>query len=211
MGSRRRTIRAAFIGYIYGRSTTAVPQFSAHNRHLQYASISTPSRINVHALSQAACTRPNGTLYCQRQTQPPCPSVRSSWRGKSSRECHVPPPPDDLTRSLLLEEVRPRLQHRAFRAWSHTCEEAAATSRPPPKPPDECTVLPHRPRLHRFGLLLAAEAGVGDLPMEPMVLHQCQHPWTEYSCCPIISRWSCRWRLTSRTHPRYAETRPRSH
>ena len=116
----------------------------------------------------------------------------------------------DFGLECLLEEVRPHLQHRAFRAWSHTCEEAAATSRPPPKPPDECTVLPHRPRLHRFGLLLAAEAGVGDLPMEPMVLHQCQRPWTEYSCSVHI-----KVALPVATHcsdpPEDAETQPCSH
>ena len=29
-----------------------------------------------------------------------------------------------------------------------------------------------------MGRWLAAEAGVGDLPMDPMALHQCQPPWT---------------------------------
>ena len=89
-------------------------------------------------------------------------------------------PANDPGRSLLQTEIQPRLQHRAHRAWSRACEEATAAGRPPPKPPDESAVLPHKPCLRRMGRWMAEEAGVGGLPAEPMALYRCRAPWVQH-------------------------------
>ena len=86
-------------------------------------------------------------------------------------------PPSDPGRSLFQEEVEPRLEHRAYNAWRRACGDATAAGRPPPKPPDESTALPHRPCLRRVGRWLAKEAGVEELPVEPMALYRCDPPW----------------------------------
>ena len=116
MGSRRRTIRAAYIGYIRALYDCGAAIFGTQ---------SAPSVREHLDAEQNKCARTiTGCLHTTKrdallsETDPIPLSLRAlQLAGKSSRECHASPPPlDDLTRSLLLEEVRPRLQHRAFRA-----------------------------------------------------------------------------------------------
>ncbi|KAF0300702.1 putative RNA-directed DNA polymerase from transposon BS [Amphibalanus amphitrite] len=86
-------------------------------------------------------------------------------------------PPSDPGKSLFRKEVQSLLQHRAYKAWQRTCDDATAAGRPPPKPPDETAALPHRPCLRRVGKWLAEEAGIEELPVEPMAFYNCDPPW----------------------------------
>ncbi|KAF0295113.1 ATP-dependent RNA helicase DDX51 [Amphibalanus amphitrite] len=84
----------------------------------------------------------------------------------------------DPARTLLEKEVRPRLEYRAHLAWRRDCAQAEAARRPPPKPPDEDAVLTKKPCLRRVGRWIADEAGLKQLPIEPLALYQCHPPWT---------------------------------
>ena len=88
-------------------------------------------------------------------------------------------PAPDPARTLLAKVVPPRLHYRAHRAWRRACDQAEEEERPPPKPPDEDAVMPHKSCLRLVGQWLAAEAGLEDLPAEPLALHQHRPPWTE--------------------------------
>ncbi|KAF0291501.1 hypothetical protein FJT64_001100 [Amphibalanus amphitrite] len=131
-GSHRRTIRAAYIGYIRALFDYGAAVFGTY---------AAPSLA--------------GTEY--------------------QRVIRLPP--SDPGKSLFRKEVQPRLQHRAYKAWQRTCDDATAAGRPPPKPPDETAALPQRPCLRRVGKWLAEEAGIEELPVEPMAFYSCDPPW----------------------------------
>ena len=178
-GSHRRTIRAAYIGYVRALYDYGAAVFGT------YAAPSVRERLEAE---QNKCARI--ITGCLRATKRDALLTEADLTSLSLRALQLTGteyqrmtrlPAGDPTRSLLQDEVQPRLQHRAHRAWRRACGEAAEAGRPPPRPPDECAVLPHKPCLRRVGRSMAAEAGVGNLPVEPMALYQCQAPWTEHT------------------------------
>lgn len=176
-GSHRRTIRAAYIGYIRALFDYGAGVFGT------YAAPSVRGRLEAE---QNKCARViTGCLRVTRkdallaEADLPALSLRALQLAGGEYQRVTRLPDGDPGRSLLLKDVQPRLHHRAHRAWARACDEAAASARPPPKPPDESAVLPHKPCLRRVGRWVAGEAGVGGLPAEPMALYRCRPPWAE--------------------------------
>ena len=177
-GSHRRTIRAAYIGYVRALFDYGAAIFGT------YAAPSVRGRLEAE---QNKCARViTGCLRATRkdallaEAGLPTLSLRAMQLAGTEYQRVTRLPADDPGRSLLQTEIQPRLQHRAHRAWSRACEEATAAGRPPPKPPDESAVLPHKPCLRRMGRWMAEEAGVGGLPAEPMALYRCRAPWVQH-------------------------------
>ena len=174
-GSHRRTIRAAYIGYIRALFDYGAAVFGTH------AAPSVKGRLEAE---QNKCARViTGCLRATRkdallsEADLPTLSLRAIQLAGTEYQRILRLPPSDPGQSLLQVDVKPRLEHRAHNTWRRTCGDATAAGRPPPKPPDEIAVLPNRPCLRRVGKWLAKEAGVGDLPVEPMAVYRCDPPW----------------------------------
>ena len=177
-GSHRRTIRAAYIGYVRALFDYGAAIFGT------YAAPSVRGRLeaeqNKCARAITGCLRATRKDALLAEAGLPTLSLRAMQLAGTEYQRVTRLPADDPGRSLLQTEIQPRLQHRAHRAWSRACEEATAAGRPPPKPPDESAVLPHKPCLRRMGRWMAEEAGVGGLPAEPMALYRCRAPWVQH-------------------------------
>ncbi|KAF0301201.1 putative RNA-directed DNA polymerase from transposon BS [Amphibalanus amphitrite] len=174
-GSHRRTIRAAYIGYIRALFDYGAAVFGT------YAAPSVRGRLEAE---QNKCARViTGCLRATRkdallaEAGLPTLSLRALQLAGTEYQRVIRLPPSDPGKSLFRKEVQPRLQHRAYKAWQRTCNDATAAGRPPPKPPDETAALPHRPCLRRVGKWLAEEAGIEELPVEPMAFYSCDPPW----------------------------------
>ena len=174
-GSHRRTLRTAYIGYVralfdYGAAVVGTHAAPATRERLE-------AEQNKCARLITGCIRLTRTDALLTEADLPPLSLRA--KQLAGQECQRLSrlPALDPARTLLEKEVPPRLQYRAHRAWRRACGKAAEEERPPPKPPDEDAVLPHKPCLRRVGQWMAAEAGLEQLPTEPLALHQCRPPW----------------------------------
>ena len=142
-GSHHRTIRAAYIGYIRALYDYSAAIFGTSSAPSVHERLEAEQNKCARAITGCLWTTKRDALLSEADLTPL--SLRALQLAGTEFQRLSRLPSDDPTRSLLQQEVQPRLQHRAFRAWSRACEEAAAASRPPPNPPDERTVLPHRP------------------------------------------------------------------
>ena len=174
-GSHRRTLRTAYVGYVralfdYGAAVVGTHAAPAVRERLE-------AEQNKCARLITGCIRLTRTDALLAEADLPPLSLRA--KQLAGQECQrlARLPELDPARTLMEREVQPRLQYRAHRAWRRAHEEAAAAQRPPPKPPDEDAVLPYKPCLRRIGRWIADEAGLGQLPIEPLALHRCRPPW----------------------------------
>ena len=174
-GSHRRTLRTAYVGYVralfdYGAAVVGTHAAPAVRERLE-------AEQNKCARLITGCIRLTRTDALLAEADLPPLSLRA--KQLAGHECQrlARLPELDPARTLMERDVQPRLQYRAHRAWRRAHEEAAAAQRPPPKPPDEDAVLPYKPCLRRIGRWIADEAGLGQLPIEPLALHQCRPPW----------------------------------
>ena len=176
-GSHRRTIRAAYIGYIralfdYGAAIFGVHAAPTVRERLE-AEQNKSARVITGCLR---ATRKDALLV---EADLPTLSLRAMQLAGNEYQRMIRLPTGDPGRSLLLEDVQPRLQYRAYNTWSEECNEAVRTGKQPPKPKDELVTLPHRPCLRRVGKWMADGAGLGDLPTEPMAPYRSRAPWVE--------------------------------
>ena len=176
-GSSRRTIKTAYIGYIrslfdYGAAV--------------YGSYCAPSVKEKIEAEQNKCARlitgcirltKTGTLLAEADLVPL--TVRAKQLAGFEYQRLMRLPEGDPARELMLRTPTPRLKYRAHEAWLRDCAEAVAAHRPPPKPPDEDTVLPFRPCLRRIGTWMAEEAELMSLTTEPLNLYGCRPPWAQ--------------------------------
>ena len=86
-------------------------------------------------------------------------------------------PPGDPARSLLELDPTPRLRYRAHEAWRRAATAAEEADLPPPAPVDEDVALLHKPCLRRTVRWVSDRAGLSDLPVELLALHQGAPPW----------------------------------
>ena len=180
-GSHRRTIRAAYIAYVRALFDYGAAIFGIH------AAKSVRDKLeaeqNKCARIITGCLRATRKDALLAEADLPRLSLRAMQLAGTEYQRMIRLPTGDPGRSLLLEDVEPRLQHRAYNNWTEECEEAASTGRPPPKPPDEFATLPNRPCLRRVGRWVADEAGVSGTPTEPLALYRNRPPWVERSGC----------------------------
>ena len=174
-GSHRRTLRTAYIGYVralydYGAAVVGTHAAPATRDRLE-------AEQNKCARIITGCIRLTRTDALLAEADLPPLSLRA--KQLAAQECQriARLPALDPARTLLEKEMPPRLKYQAHQAWRRACEQAAEEQRPPPKPPDEDAVLEHKPCLRRVGHWIADEAGLRDLPTEPLALYQCRPPW----------------------------------
>ena len=176
-GSHRRTIRAAYIGYIRALFDYGAAIFGT------YAAPSVRDRLeaeqNKCARVITGCIRATRKDALLAEADLPTLSLRTMQLAGTEYQRVTRLPEDDPGRSLLQKDVQPRLEHKAYNSWSRERQEAIAEGRPPPKPPDESAMLPYRPCLRRMGRWMADRAGVGGLPAEPMALYRGRAPWAQ--------------------------------
>ena len=85
-------------------------------------------------------------------------------------------PNHDPANQLMSHLPPAKLKSRAHEAWRREVEKAEAERRPPPKPPGEDAVLPHRPCIRRVAHWMWEGAGLKDLQAEPMELYRGRPP-----------------------------------
>ncbi|XP_043204749.1 uncharacterized protein LOC122371992 [Amphibalanus amphitrite] len=175
-GSHRRTLRTAYIGYVralfdYGAAVVGTHAAPSVRERLE-------AEQNKCARLITGCIRLTRTDALLAEADLPPLSLRA--KQLAGQECQrlARLPALDPARTLLEKEVRSRLEYRAHLAWRRDCTQAEAARRPPPKPPDEDAVLTKKPCLRRVGRWIADEAGLKQLPTEPLALYQCRPPWT---------------------------------
>ena len=90
-------------------------------------------------------------------------------------------PDDPANKRLDDQSTQPRLKYRAHEAWRKACAQARQSQQPEPRPGtpqyDEDVTLRWKPNHGRFGQWMAREAGLTDLPREPLQLHTGVPPW----------------------------------
>ena len=149
MGSHRRTLRTAYIGYVRALFDYGAAIFGTH------AAPAIRERLEVEQNKCArlitGCIRLTRTDALTAEADLPPLSLRA--KQIAGKECQriARLPTCDPARLLLEREAPPRLQYRAHRAGRRACEEAEGDGRPPPKPPDEDAVLTYKACLRRVG------------------------------------------------------------
>lgn len=174
-GSHRSTLRIAYKSYIRSLFDYGAAVFFNH------AAPSVRDRLEVE---QRRCARlitgcirltDKETLVAEAGLPP------LSLRAKELAACEYARitrlPTSDPARALLEETPAPRLEYRARNAWRRSVKAAEETGLAPPPPPDEDMTLPFKPCFRRTGKWACDEAGLSDLPVEPLALYRGSPPW----------------------------------
>ena len=179
-GSRKRTLRSAYVGYI-----RSLFDYSA----ALIASYAAPSTRQLVETEQNKCARtvtgclratPTGTLLAEAGLPPL--SVRAKQLAAFEHERLSRLHQEDPARKRQEDQTtKPRLKYRAHEAWRKACDQARQNHQPEPRPGtphhDEDAILQWKPNHRRIGQWLAREAGLADLPREPLQLHTGDPPW----------------------------------
>ena len=174
-GSHRRTIRAAYVGYVRSLFDYGAAVYGVH---------AAPSARDKLEAEQHKCARiitgcirltRSGALLAEADLPPLTLRAKQLAGEELQRIARLPD--DDPTRQLMMKTPTPRLRYRAHEAWKRACSEAREDGRPPPKPPDEDVIMAFKPCVRRVGRWMAEGAKIQDAAAEPLALYRCRPPW----------------------------------
>ncbi|XP_043243991.1 uncharacterized protein LOC122392786 [Amphibalanus amphitrite] len=175
-GSDQATLRAAYIAYIRSVADYGAALYSTHAAPSVRARLEAEQHKCARVIT--GCIRLTNSETLITEAGLPPLAVRGREIAAMEQERLARLPPGDPARALTERHVRPRLKHRAHEAWQRARTEARRRGEPPPDPPSEDTALPFKPCFRRVSQWMAKEAGLADLPREPLALVPEQPPWT---------------------------------
>ncbi|KAF0305655.1 Nuclear pore complex protein Nup155 [Amphibalanus amphitrite] len=175
-GCDQATLRAAYIAYIRSVADYGAALYSTHAAPSVRARIEAEQHKCARVIT--GCIRLTNSETLITEAGLPPLAVRGWEIAAMEQERLARLPPGDPARALTERHVRPRLKHRAHEAWQRARTEARRRGEPPPDPPSEDTALPFKPCFRRVSQWMAKEAGLADLPREPLALVPEQPPWT---------------------------------
>ncbi|XP_043231036.1 uncharacterized protein LOC122386167 [Amphibalanus amphitrite] len=175
-GCDQATLRAAYIAYIRSVADYGAALYSTHAAPSVRARLEAEQHKCARVIT--GCIRLTNSETLITEAGLPPLAVRGWEIAAMEQERLARLPPGDPARALTERHVRPRLKHRAHEAWQRAHTEARRRGEPPPDPPSEDTALPFKPCFRRVSQWMAKEAGLADLPREPLALVPEQPPWT---------------------------------
>ncbi|KAF0297262.1 RNA-directed DNA polymerase from mobile element jockey [Amphibalanus amphitrite] len=175
-GSDQATLRAAYIAYIRSVADYGAALYSTHAAPFVRARLEAEQHKCARVITGCIRLTNSDTLITEAGLPPLAMRAREIAAMEQERLARLPP--GDPARALIERHVRPRLKHRAHEAWQRARTEARGRGEPPPNPPSEDTALPFKPCFRRVSQWMAKEAGLADLPREPLALVPEQPPWT---------------------------------
>ncbi|KAF0304774.1 putative RNA-directed DNA polymerase from transposon BS [Amphibalanus amphitrite] len=175
-GCDQATLRAAYIAYIRSVADYGAALYSTHAAPSVRARIEAEQHKCARVIT--GCIRLTNSETLITEAGLPPLAVRGWEIAAMEQERLARLPPGDPARALTERHVRPRLKHRAHEAWQRARTEARRRGEPPPDPPSEDTALSFKPCFRRVSQWMAKEAGLADLPREPLALVPEQPPWT---------------------------------
>ncbi|KAF0294379.1 putative RNA-directed DNA polymerase from transposon BS [Amphibalanus amphitrite] len=166
-GCSRRTLRAAYIGYIRSLADYGAAVYMTHAAPASRQALE--AEQNACARIITGCIRPTrrDALLAEAQLEPLTVRAKKLSSNEAQRLKRLPP--DDPAKEVIDREVPPRLKYRAHEAWIREVQQAGTNSGPP-LPCDEDVVLDAKPCVRRVAAWMASEAGLAELPAEPLAL-----------------------------------------
>ena len=183
-GSHRRTIRAAYIGYIRSLADYSAALVGTH------AAPSVRARLeaeqNKCARIITGCIRLTRKDALLAEARLPPLSLRAKQIAATEHQRMLRLPAEDPARAVAERNTRPRLTYVARNAWLRAQEAAEANGDAPPQKPDEDVALSNKPCFRRVSQWIAKEAGISNLPREEMAHYSCSPPWIPLGRAPVF-------------------------
>ena len=183
-GSHRRTIRAAYIGYIRSLVDYSAALVGTHAAPTVRRKIETEQNKCARVIT--GCIRLTRRDALLAEARLPPLSLRAKQIAAAEHQRMLRLPIDDPARAVAERCTRPRLEYVARNSWHRAQEAAAVDGKSPPPMPDEDVVLPHKPCFRRVSQWIAKEAGIDDLPREEMAHYKCPPPWLPQGRAPVF-------------------------
>ncbi|MEL6816674.1 MAG: reverse transcriptase family protein, partial [Cyanobacteria bacterium J06598_3] len=177
-GAHRDTIRTAYIAYVRSIFDYSAAVFFSHASPAVRKKIE--AEQNKCARIITGCIRPTNrhALLSEAKLAPLSVRAKELAAMEMSRLRRLPT--SDPCYQLVVALPRPRLRYRAHEAWRRLCHDAEERGDPEPELPDHDVVLQHKPCFRRTANWMLSEAGIGDVPAEPMVLTATAPPWEHH-------------------------------
>ena len=178
-GSKRKTLRTAYISYVRAIFDYGAAVFHSHaapsSRHLL--------EIEQHKCARAitGCMRLTNSKALLTEAGLPSLSIRAKQLTATEVSRFKRLPDDDPTRRVFANPPKPKLAYRGREAWLRARADAARDGTPEPEPPDrDVAALTHKPCTRRVGEWVLKEAGIADAPVEPAVICPPTPPWERH-------------------------------
>ena len=196
-GSHRSTLRIAYQSYVRSLFDYGAAVYFTHAAPTVRERLEVEQRRCARVITGCIKLTDKETLTAEAGLPPLSVRAKELAAGEYARILRLPP--GDPARDLLEESPTPRLRYRAHEAWRRAVATAEEEGHPAPLPADEDATLPFKPCLRRTGKWVSDRAGLSDLPVEPLALHQGTPPWVH---CGDAVRFSLDLPLpTRRTDP----------
>ena len=174
-GSHRSTLRIAYQSYVRSLFDYGAAVFFTHAAPAVREHLEVEQRRCARLITGCIKLAEKETLMAEADLPPLSLRSKELAAGEYARITRLPP--DDPARTLLEETPPPRLRYRAHEAWKRAVASAEEGRLPPPPPADEDATLNFKPCFRRVGRWIRDEAGLSDLPAEPLALYQGAPPW----------------------------------
>ena len=178
-GSKRKTLRTAYISYI-----RAIFDYGAAAHH-SHAAPTTRQLLEVEqnkcARAITGCLRLTNTKALLTEAGLPSLSTRAKLLTATEVSRFKRLPDDDPTRRTFANGPKPKLAYRGRESWRRACAEATRSGKPDPEPPDrDVAALSHRPCIRRVGEWVLKEAGIAGAPAAPVITFSPTPPWERH-------------------------------
>ena len=173
--SHRSTLRIAYQSYVRSLFDYGAAVYFTHAAPAVRERLEVEQRKCARLITGCIKLTDKETLTAEAGLPPLTLRAKELAAGEYARILRLPP--GDPARSLLELDPTPRLRYRAHEAWRRAATAAEEAGLPPPAPVDEDVALLHKPCLRRTGRWVSDRAGLSDLPVEPLALHQGAPPW----------------------------------
>ena len=205
-GSKRKTLRTAYVSYIRAIFGYGAAVYHSHaapaSRHLL--------EIEQHkcAIAITGCMRLTNSKALLSEAGLPSLTTRAKQLTATEVSRFKRLPEDDPTRRLFENAPEPKLAYRGREAWLRARADAERNGTPEPEPPDrDVAALTHKPCTRRVGEWMLREAGIADAPYEQPVIYPPDPPWARLPNRPT-SGLTSRSRQGARNHRPSGGSRP---
>ena len=176
-GCHRSALRIAYLSYIRSIFDYGAAIYFTHAASPVQKRLEAEQRKCARVITGYIRLTRKETLIAEEDLAPL--SVRAKELAAGEHERLIRLPRTHPARHLLDKTPTPRFRYRAHEAWKRAMSATEEAGLPAPDPPDEDTVLSHKPCLRRTGQWVRGAAGLRD-PKEPLALSQGEPPWQHH-------------------------------